>query len=58
MTKKIEKILKMARLSLIQEIPAEISSCEFDCKRWHCTNGKYQRCLQRAEGMTGVWILR
>jgi len=37
--------------SRVQETPEDLSACEFDCRRYECLHGDWERCERRLQSM-------
>jgi hypothetical protein len=47
----ISRIRRWIRDEIVQEVPPEMSACEFDCRHLECTQGEWETCKNRLRGM-------
>jgi len=38
---------------LVQEVPADIALCEFDCRKRQCRRGEWATCRRRLDHLAG-----
>jgi hypothetical protein len=43
----IAKLRQWIRNNIGQEVPDELSRCEFDCNRLECSQGEWENCERR-----------
>ena len=47
----ISRIRRWIRDEIVQEVPPEMSVCEFECKHLECTQGHWDTCKNRLRGI-------
>lgn len=47
----ISRIRRWLRDEIVQEVPPEMSVCEFECRHLECTMGKWESCENRLRAM-------
>ena len=47
----LAKLRQWAREVLIDEVPAAMAVCEFDCRKLECSHGDWETCENRLRGL-------
>ncbi len=47
----VARLRRWARSAIVQEVPAEMERCEFDCRKDHCTLGEWDTCENRLKSL-------
>lgn len=43
------RLWKRVKDHLVQEVPADIACCEFDCRKPQCAMGEWENCSRRLD---------
>jgi len=47
----VSRIRRWLREEVVQDVPPEISVCEFECRHLECAHGEWETCANRLRGM-------